>query len=325
MYHYIRNNEEHPYDCYSRRKDEFISQINLFKNESEIVNPSDLDKLNFYLSNEYERAFLLTFDDGYKDHLFCSEYLSNNNLSAVFFPPINSIEGELLDVNAIHILLGTRGLDKNLILNEIKEQCRINSIKLSFDDRTVFIDEYIEIFENKDSNKYKIADLWINQIIKKILQRDIINNLERKELCELIFKKFTQTNPYEEANNLYLSKTEMIQMKELGMFFGSHGLNHLWLSYLNKKDQFDEIKKSFDYLIDNNLINHKDPAIMCYPFGSYNDDTLSILFDLDFDYSLTTKVGAASTKDKSSIHELSRWDTNFCWDDEFRKPILPMN
>ena len=85
----------------------------------------------------------------------------------LFFPPINAIKGELLDVNAIHILLGTRGLDRESILNEIK-QCQINSIKLTFNNRTVLIDEYIKLFENE-----VLDDLWINQIIKKILQRDI--------------------------------------------------------------------------------------------------------------------------------------------------------
>ncbi len=318
MYHYIRNNEDHFYDCYARRKDEFMSQINFLKKEAEIINPSDLDKLKFYASNENERAFLLTFDDGYKDHLFCSEYLSHNNLSAVFFPPINAIKGELLDVNAIHILLGTRGLNRELILNEIKKQCQINSIKLTFNNRNVLIDEYIKIFENE-----VFDDLWINQIIKKILQRDIIKTSVRKELCELIFKKYTQANPYEEAKNLYLSNKEMLRMKELGMFFGSHGLNHLWLGYLNKQNQFNEIKKSFDYLKDNNLINEKGPFIMCYPFGSYNADTLSILEDLNIDYSLTTNVGPASIKNGFSIHELSRWDTNNCWDNEYRKPMFP--
>ena len=320
MYHYIRNNEDYSYDFYSRRKDEFISQINLLKKNSEIINPSDIDKLNFYRSNEDERAFLLTFDDGYKDHLFCSEYLSHNNLSAVFFPPINAIEGELLDVNAIHILLGIRGLDKELLLNEIRKECLINSIKLSLNHQTVFIDKYIELFDNTNHE-----DQRINQIIKKILQRDIIEANVRKELCKSIFKKFTKINPNLEATNLYLSKEEMLKMKQLGMFFGSHGLNHLWLGYLDKNDQFDEIKKSFDYLKDNKLINEKDPLIMCYPFGSYNIDTLSILRDLNIDYSLTTKIGSASKKNKSSIHELSRWDTNHFWDNEFRRPTLASN
>ena len=320
MYHYIRNNEDHSYDCHSRRKNEFTSQIDLFKKESVIVNPSDLEKLKFYASNENERAFLLTFDDGYKDHFFCSEYLSQNNLSAVFFPPINAIGGELLDVNAIHILLGTRGLDKVKVLNDITEYCRTNSIKLNLNARKVYIDEYIKLFENKNH-----WDISINQIIKKILQRDIIKVPERKELCELIFKKYTQINPYEAANNLYLSKSEMIKMKKQGMFFGSHGLNHLWLGYLNKKEQFNEIKQSFDYLLENNLINDDDPLIMCYPFGSYNADTLSILIDLNIDYSLTTNVGTASIKNDYSLHELNRWDTNHCWNNEFRKPTLPIN
>ena len=115
----------------------------------------------------------------------------------------------------------------------------------------------------------------------------------------------------------------MIKMKKLGMFFGSHSLNHLWLSYLNKKEQFDEIKKSFDYLSLNLLINEEDPLIMCYPFGNYNNDTLSILIDLNVDYSLANSIGSALIKNNCSIHELSRWNTNHCWDNEFRKPILP--
>ena len=320
MYHYIRNNEEYSYDCYARRKDEFVSQIDLFKKESEIINPYDLEKLKFYSSNKNERGFLLTFDDGYKDHLFCSDYLSQNNLSGVFFPPINSIKGELLDVNAIHILLGTRGVNKEKILNNITTHCRTNSIKLFNKKRSIYIDEYINVFENKAN-----WDININQIIKKILQRDIINPQDRKELCELIFKKYTQINPYEAANNLYLSKSEMIKMKGQGMFFGSHGLNHLWLGYLNKKDQFNEIKKSFDYLIENNFINHNDPLIMCYPFGSYNKDTLSILINLNIAFSLTTNVGSASITNEFSLHELSRWDTNHCWNNEFRKPTLPIS
>ena len=48
---------------------------------------------------------------------------------------------------------------------------------------------------------------------------------------------------------------------------------------------------------------------MCYPFGSYNADTLSILADLNIDYSLTANVGPVSIKNEFSIHELSRWDT----------------
>ena len=116
----------------------------------------------------------------------------------------------------------------------------------------------------------------------------------------------------------------MIKMKEQGMFFGSHGFNHLWLGYLNKKDQFNEIKQSFDYLLENNFIKDNEPLIMCYPFGSYNEETISILNSLNIAYSLTTNVGSVSKNNNFSLHELSRWNTNNCWNNEFRKPTLPV-
>ena len=317
-YHYVRNNEEYNYDCYARRKDEFKSQIDLFRKEGDIIDPSDIEKAEFYSSNESAKAFLITFDDGYKDHFYCAQYLSSHNSSGIFFPPVNSIEGNLLDVNLIHILLGTKGVNKQNILNEIVKHCKINSTELLLNNKKLKIDEYINKFENKDS-----YDLRINQLIKKILQRDIINSSEREELCKFLFKKFIGKNSKEEAINLYLSKKEMLQMKKLGMYFGSHGLNHLWLGYLSKKSQFHEIKKSFDYLIRNNFIYRKDPLIMCYPFGSYNNETLSILKELNVDYSVTTKLGSAFLNKDISRYELKRWDTNQCWDNDYRKPTLP--
>lgn len=91
MYHYVRNNEDNYFDTYCRRKEEFEAQINFFLKSSKIINPLDEKEINFYLKSKKERAFLLTFDDGYIDHLYCAEFLSSKNLSGYFFPPLNVI------------------------------------------------------------------------------------------------------------------------------------------------------------------------------------------------------------------------------------------
>tara|TARA_S200000501_G_scaffold363813_1_gene395174 strand:- start:1253 stop:2212 length:960 start_codon:yes stop_codon:yes gene_type:complete len=315
MYHYVRDNENYNYDCYARRKCEFEAQINYFRKSSEIVDPGDLDKIKYYLCNRKKNAYLLTFDDGYKDHLYCSEFLNNLNLKAVFFPPISAIEGNLLDVNLIHILLGLRKFSKKELLNEIIVLCQNSDIKIDLEGEKVYIDEYINKFKN-DS----IFDNKINQIIKKILQRDIINQPKRTDICRRIFNKFNDGDLKKYAFNLYLNKEEMIKMKKLGMYFGSHGLNHLWLEKLEINEQYKEIKESFEYLKKISLISCNDPLIMCFPFGSYNQETISILKKLNVNYSLTTKNGSASINSKNSIYELKRWDTNHFWNDEFRKP-----
>ena len=110
MYHYVRNNEDYSYDCYCRRFCEFESQIDFLSSRVEIISPDDIERIEYYLQRDSESACLLTFDDGYKDHLLCSKLLQSKNLSAIFFPPINAIKGELLDVNAIHYLIGERSI-----------------------------------------------------------------------------------------------------------------------------------------------------------------------------------------------------------------------
>jgi hypothetical protein len=52
-----------------------------------------------------------------------------------------------------------------------------------------------------------------------------------------------------------------------------------------------------------------DNWIMCYPYGSYNADTLKVLADANCSIGLTTKVGATDFSTQNKL-ELSRWDTN---------------
>ena len=318
MYHYIRNNEDYSYDCFGRRKEEFEAQINFFKKNGEVINPGDLEKVFYYIKNDSLNAFMLSFDDGYKDHLYCANFLKSENLNGIFFPPINSQKGELLDVNLIHILLGTRNIDKNKILNHISYLCNQESILLHLENKKVCIEEYINGFSEK-SNK----DSHINFLIKKILQRDIIDVSKRKKICKQIFFEMTGKGIESEANKLYLNNDEMRQMRSDGMIFGSHGLNHFWLNYLNKSEQEVEIYKSIEYLKEKKLILKNDPLVMCYPYGGYNSETLQIVEHLNIDYSLTTKIGSTDSSSYRSKHELSRWDTNHCWDNDYRKPIHP--
>ena len=59
---------------------------------------------------------------------------------------------------------------------------------------------------------------------------------------------------------------------------------------------------------------------MCYPYVSYDQNTISTLKKLNVKYSVTTNFGSASINSRNSIYELKRWDTHHFWNDEFRKP-----
>ena len=113
-------------------------------------------------------------------------------------------------------------------------------------------------------------------------------------------------------------------MRFEGMYFGSHGLTHRWLSTLSQEEQSLEIAKSFDELHNLALIDlNCDPKFMCYPYGSYNQDTINLLVSQKVSFSLTTKVGAATGRlDDLSRHQLKRWDTNDFWSQKWQKPKI---
>ena len=53
----------------------------------------------------------------------------------------------------------------------------------------------------------------------------------------------------------------------------------------------------------------KDKFTICYPYGSYNSDTLSILSEYKCSTGLTTKVGSVPDNEYLAL-ELPRFDTN---------------
>ena len=71
--------------------------------------------------------------------------------------------------------------------------------------------------------------------------------------------------------------------------------------------QIKDIKLSLDFL--NKVGASTKNWIMCYPYGSYNSDTLNILRKKKCSIGLTTKVGIANLSE-SKILELNRYDTN---------------
>jgi len=79
------------------------------------------------------------------------------------------------------------------------------------------------------------------------------------------------------------------------------------LDSVKYQKQEDEIKNSLEALKE--IRGDNKNWIMSYPYGAYNDDTLSILEKQDCVLALTTKVGTADLKNQNKF-ELKRWDTN---------------
>lgn len=316
MYHYVRNNENYNYDTFCRRKNEFEAQIEFFRKSGEIVDPSDIQKIKYFLKKDNQKAYLLTFDDGYKDHLYCAKYLYDRNHKAYFFPPINALNGDLLDVNAIHMIIGLRGLEIKSILEIVAEECMSSNYLLTFKNQTINISSYFDLFDEKNEHDNRDTLMF-----RRILQRDLIGEKNKRSVIDKLLDKFLDKKSSDIASELYLNNQDLINMKKMGMLFGSHGMHHKWLNTLNFDKQKIEIENSIISLHNMSLISINEPKTVCYPFGAYDLNTIMIMNKLNLDFGFTTEIGSAKFKDgKNFMYTLPRWDTNHFWDKKWRRP-----
>lgn len=319
MYHYIRNNENYSYDCFGRRFDEFVSQIEFISRRGSILNPKDSESINFYLNSSDCDAYLLTFDDGYLDHKTCAQFLHSLNFSGIFFPPTLIAKRKCLDVNAIHRLLGTRSicLEELLeyILHSINDKCAL----LSINGENISLESYLTHSHDSRFDEPKVM------MIKRLLQRDINESSIRSSIIKSCLSKFCNITSSELSSDLYLTINDMIELKRLGMHFGGHGVNHVWLNTLSTIEQNFEIDGSINFLKSKDLLKSSDIQYFAYPYGSYDNNTLQICQELSIDYAFTTSVGPSSTMAKNINDNLllKRWDTNDFWDRKWSRPTMP--
>ena len=92
------------------------------------------------------------------------------------------------------------------------------------------------------------------------------------------------------------------------MDFGSHGVYHYWWQLLKKKEQEKEIINSRKFF--ENLGFNTNNFSVCFPYGSHNNDTISLLKRHNIKFALTTKVGEINKTNLKNNFTFPRYDTN---------------
>lgn len=296
MYHYVRpiKNSKYP-GIKGLEIINFKKQIMFFREKF------GFQDLNFLLNTSFlehnPTPAILTFDDGLKDHFrYVYPILKDENIQGLFFPPAKPIlENIVLDVHKIHFILSMES-DKSKIVQDIFEN--ILSYQKDYD------------LEDPENLWHKLAissrfDTGEVIFIKRILQRELPIKV-RTDITNELFKKYVTTNESEFSKELYLSLDEIDEMRENGMYFGSHGYSHQWLSYMSEENLNTELEKSVKFC---ERISPNAEKIMCYPYGDYNEFVLNKIKNFGFIGGLTTKTGDVELNDKN-LFILNRYDTN---------------
>ena len=308
MYHYVRDlkNSRYP-NIKGLDIEKFKKQIKFFKENYNFVRIEDL--IEYYKNPKEkelpEKAILLTFDDGYKDHYnYVLPVLLENNIQGSFYIPTKCFQDKkVLDVNKIHFILESCIGKEKRILKEIEEYLEKNKdsrISLSYND---YFKEYAV-----DSRFDKKEVICIKRMLQVVLPEDY-----REKLVDILFKKYVCTIGdkiiSERAfwEELYLTPEQIRMMEKLGMHIGFHSHNHVWLNSLSKEEQEFQIKSSINYFKEIGVKTEK--MTLSYPYGGYNEESVELIKKYEIPLAFTTKVAIADL-DKDEDYALPRLDTN---------------
>lgn len=299
MYHYVRDLKNSRFPSIKGLDVElFKEQISYLQKHYNIVNMEDVKTSVYEDRSLPERSVLLTFDDGYSDH-FMNVYpiLLNKGLQGSFFAPVKAIEEHtVLDVNKIHFILASVSDTSSLL----------KSLRFLLDKyRSLYVLKSFEYYYKKLAlaNRFDSEEIIF---IKRLLQVELDEEI-RKIIVDELFVQIVGMDEEMFSRELYMNKEQLRCMVKSGMHIGSHGYNHYWLASLNREQQEVEIKKSLNFI--QSIGGNLDDWTMCYPYGSYNEDTLSLLKIYGCRAGFTTEVNVGSLTMKN-ILTIPRLDTN---------------
>lgn len=241
---------------------------------------------------------LLTFDDGFIDHyLTVFPLLRERGMVASFYPAGMTIaEHRVLDVHKVHFILASVR-DFGTLVAAIRELLRQYRARVDLpSDETLFA-SYAK------PGRYDGPEVMF---VKGVLQRGLPTKV-RSEMIDTLFRRFVTEHEEAFARELYMDLPQLRCMLRNGMEIGGHGYSHSWLEHLPKNEQEEEVGRTRDFLA---TIFENTPVdwVMCYPYGSYNEETISALRESGCVLGLTTRVGLIH--DLSRPFELMRLDAN---------------
>lgn len=295
-YHYVINKKKNKYkNLKGISLNLFESQVKKLKKKFNIIGPEELVYYIKTKKTSKKPSILFTFDDGYRDHYKnVFPVLEAQDVKGCFYPPIDIFKNKLLQVNKIQLILEKKISSDFLIKYLLK----------------MLVDKFNINITSKDIKKINLKCRYDDKntvLFKRLLQYYLPPNI-RDHCLNILFSKFVEGTEQFHAKNLYLNLKDLIKMKKAGMHIGSHGSNHLRWEALKESDQKKDITKSKEFLKKNKLLSKE--FTVCYPWGTYNTNTLKILKKENTKFALTSKFGIIDFRKRGDPLKLPRLDAN---------------
>lgn len=299
MYHYVRDlpNSAYP-QIKGLQTERFEGQLDYICRHYEVCGLRDIVAASRGGAPLPPRACLLTFDDGFIDHYqTVLPRLLLRGIIGSFHPTARCIEDRrVLGMHKIHFIIASSP-DVERLVKEILAAVAEHRAAYDLPDDATLLETF------RGQSRFDPPEIIF---VKRLLQHGLPPE-PRGAVIDRLFERCVTRDETAFADELYMSASQLRELLAAGMEVGGHGYAHEWLEHLLPEQQSEDIRRTVAFL--ENL--HGRPPrdwTMCYPYGSYNATTLSLLREASCALGLTTKVGLNA--DLSLPLELQRLDTN---------------
>ncbi len=287
MYHYVRQSAGmDEAGVRGLTVQQFEKQLDAF---CQMMEPLDWLGFHHWLCGSRtapERSFVLTFDDGLKDHWqHVIPALERRRLRGLFFVPGAVLDRpRMLSAHAVHLLLSRLG-DATL-LNELL------AVLPDREDGRSWMD-LVDRYAAETTWHYEPpARAHLKYLLTMALPVDI-----RRDAVERVFEKQWGSSRHW-ARQWYLNWEEVRTMQSMGHTIGAHGYAHEPYTRLSHEERRADMSRVAQLLADR-LGNESRP--LSFPFGRFNDDTLEACREAGFEFAFTTERACVRTR----CHNLS--------------------
>ncbi len=298
MFHHFHDDGIHKKSQGSIDKDDFYNMINFIGKDNILDSNIFFEKLK---NNKLKkREVCLTFDDSVKSQIdIALPILEELKIKSFFFVYTSIFEGKP------DFLEFFRYFRMNYF----------HSIEKFYSEFYKFLDLDLKTFFDKQSNninKKKIKfPYYSKEDIKFRLVRDVfLTKIQYEKIMLLMFKE-KKFNYKEHSKKLFFQDIDINTLNNLGHSIGLHSHSHpTKLEKLSYDEQKNEYEKNL-VLISRILSKPKNEIKwVSHPCGSYNNDTLEILKELDielgFKDSMTVEPEKNMKKINNSFLEIAR-------------------
>ena len=303
MYHFVRPlNQRLSAKHKALDLNEFSRQLRILTQKHYFVTGTSVRSLTFESPANSKPPVWLTFDDGYLDHFqyVLPELLSHGAVASFFIPTKAIFERTLLDVNKVHILLSANVTTAQLI-EQMRELYETNSGEVATGSSF-----------NELRSKYGVANSLNDsdtRFIKILLQQALPNDF-RQIIIRGLFEENIKREESAFVDEMYMTPDQVKQLHGYGMNIGSHGHEHSRFEFMSLESQRKEMEISLNFL---SSLGIKDASsVMCYPHGSFNSSSKTIVSEFGCEVAVSVKSAIADLGSKDiDWLELPRIDTKY--------------